>query len=117
MENDVHENARQEFLAGFAVYIHPFKSSDMILAERTREERLAYYERAQFLASHDVFRQELTEWKRKFYNELALQSLTDVERTALRKTLIAIQDFEKRIASLASFVHEKKSLQDIASKL
>lgn len=114
MEN---ESVRQEFQDAFAAYKHPFISSDMLLAEKTREERLAYYERAQFLATHDVFRQELTEWKRKFYNELALQTITDVERTALRKTLIAIQDFEKRIVSLAAFVHEKKSLQDIASKL
>lgn len=113
----MHESVRVIFESAFAAYEHPFVSSDMLLAKKTREERLMYYEKAQFLATHEVFRQEITEWKRKFYNELALQSLTDVERTALRKTLIAIQDFEKRIAALSMASHEKNALQDIASKL
>lgn len=97
----IHEKVNKEFEESFKAYEHPFQSSDEILNKKEKADRQHYMELAKLLEENPVFQQELTEWKRCFYNELALRSMTDIERTALRQTLIAIQAFEKRIHSLS----------------
>ena len=100
------ETALKAFYEVFNGYSYPFKSSDDILASKDEGHRAMYYEGAKKLCEDDVLKQEITEMKRNIYARLALQSMTDTERTAYRATLIAIVDFEKRLQSLAAMVKQ-----------
>ena len=96
--------ALEAFHELFSAYQYPFKSSDQLLEAQDTGARALYYERAKALTENEVLRQEITELKRGVYAQLALQSVTDVERTAYRSTLIAIVSFEKRLVALADRV-------------
>lgn len=106
MKKDLDSIALEAFKDVFSGYAYPFKSSDEILRSKDDGHRAFYYEKAKSLTENDVLQQEIQEWKRNLYAKLALQSMTDVERTAYRATLIAIVDFEKRFTSLAALVHK-----------
>lgn len=100
------ETALKAFYEVYGAYQYPFSSADKILASKDDGYRAMYYEGAKKLVEDEVLNQELTELKRNLYAKLALQSMTDVERTAYRTTLIALVDFEKRLQSLAAMVKQ-----------
>lgn len=107
--------ALQAFKAAFSGYAYPFKSSDDILQTKDDGYRAMYYEKAKSLTENEVLLQEIENWKKTLYAKLALTSMTDMERTAYRATLISIKDdFEKRLRSLADRVKslEIKSIPD-----
>lgn len=96
--------ALKAFQEAFTGYQYPFESSDRILESKDTGARAYYYEKAQTLVNDEVLKQELTEFKRSLYAKLALQSMTDIERTAYRVTLLAVNNFEKRLQALADRV-------------
>ena len=100
------ETALKAFYEVYGGYKHPFVSADQILASKDDGYRAMYYEGAKKLVEDEVLKQELMELKRSFYAKLALQSMTDTDRTAYRATLICINDFEKRLQSLAAMVKQ-----------
>lgn len=111
-----HEVVLQAFKQSFSGYDYPFKSSDDILNGIDEGQRSMYFEQAKTLIENPVLLQEIENWKKTLYAKLALTSMSDVERTAYRATLISIKDdFEKRLYSLANRVKrvEIKTNSDI----
>lgn len=104
------------FLERFQGYEIPFTSADQRIAKMEESARKGYYLAAKNLADNEVLKLEIAEWKRKLYTELALRSEDALERQGYRMTLIAIQEFEKRLQSLGN-LYASKPLQSLSDKL
>lgn len=103
LQQDAALNAFREL---FSAFRYPFASSDAKLDVMESGERAMYYEKSKGLIENDVWKQEIEEWKRHFYETLALSSINDMERTAYHVVLIAIKYFEKRLTTLATRVKQ-----------
>ncbi len=104
------------FIEEFKGFDCPFEGSETKLKAMNDGQRQHYYLQAKDLWSNEVLKSELIEWKRKLYTELALRSQTELERQGYRMTLIAIQEFEKRLGSL-SLLYSQKPLQSLQDRL
>lgn len=105
-----------EFYERFNGYLHAFETSDQMLQKLSKEDRRSYCDRVRELLEHTVLKQELTEWKRGLFTHLALRTTSELEQSCYRTTLVAIQDFEKRLKSVADRGMQER-FQGIADKL
>lgn len=85
----------------FEAYEFPFERSDDKILALGEGDRRAYFFQATKLLENPVWKQEIEELIRTFYQELALKALTKEEIHAYRLTLIAIKRLEERITELA----------------
>jgi len=90
------------FSKRYKAYSYPFDRSNDKIAEMKDAERTEYYRQAKDLLENRVYIQELQELIRKYYQELALKSISKEEIQAYRLTLKAIQDLDGRVKALAS---------------
>lgn len=90
----------------FAAYDYPFERADAQIAVMPIPERKEYFLQAKNLLANPVFKLEMQELVRKYYQELAIKSNGPVEQMAYRLTLKALQDLNKRVASLSSLYSE-----------
>ena len=104
MENELESITLKAFQEAYAAYKYPFASSDKLLEAKDSGYRAMYYEKAAALCTDEVLQQEIEEMRRTIYAHLALQSMTDVERTSYRATLIALVGFTKRLQALGERV-------------
>lgn len=86
----------------FKAYAYPFSRSNDRIAAMKDAERMEYYRQAKDLLDNRVYRQEMEEIVRRFYQELALKTPSNMEMQAYRLTLKLAQDLDGRIKSLAS---------------
>lgn len=85
----------------FRAYSYTFRRSDEIIEAMKDPERREYYRQAKELAENKVFRQEMEEMIRRYYQELSLKSTTKLEQQGYRMALLSLQDLDRRIKSLA----------------
>lgn len=104
------------FRKKFQAYVFPFESSDAKIAKMSDAEKKEYYRQAKDLLENRVFQQELQESIRKFYQELALKTGSVADMQAHRLTCTFIQDFHRRVMSLAT-LYQPPSINEIAKRL
>ena len=104
------------FYALFSGYAYSFDSSDSLIEKMGEGQRKEYYLQAKVLLENQVLRQEIKEWKRQLYAHLALKAMGDMECSAYRTTLLAVNKFEKRLNRLANS-HTQAPLRNFADKL
>lgn len=93
------------FQRWFAGYIFPFDRSSELILGMYEPERMEYYRQAKELIENRAYKQEIQELIRIYYQELAIKSTSKVEQTAYRLTIKALQDLDKRFATLATQYH------------
>lgn len=89
----------------FAGYVFPFDRSSSLILGMPEAERVEYFRQAKELRENRVYTLEIQELIRVYYQKLAVDSKTEVERTAYRLTVKALQDLDRRIQSLAVQYH------------
>lgn len=86
----------------YGTYHYPFMKADERIGKMNEAERTAYYNEALSLTGNKAFVLEMQELIRTVYSELACKSVSKVEQNAYRLTLKSLQDFDKRIRTLAN---------------
>ena len=91
----------------FAAYQFPFDKADAMINNKDNSERNVYYQKARDIIENSTFKSEYQEIIRKFYQELAIKTVTDEERQAYRLTLKFMKDLEERFLMLASLYKQE----------
>lgn len=105
MEYVKHRIIKWLFSYWFGMYVFPFDRSTETILGMSEPERTEYFRQAKDLLDNRAYKQEIQELIRVYFQELAVKSESDVERTAYRLTIKALQDLDKRMHTLATQYH------------
>lgn len=82
-------------------YLFPFERAKEKLMEMPVAQKVEYFRAAKDILENRVYQSEIQELIRTYYQQLAVKSSGSDEATAYRLTLMALQDFDKRLRELA----------------
>jgi hypothetical protein len=84
----------------FRYFVYPFESLDSIIYSMSKDDRNYYQLEARRTYRSKMWRMEMTELKKLFYKELALNSQSDIDRAGYRLALLFMRKLERRIKFL-----------------
>src|SRR3990167_11496094 len=102
MESEQIKNFITEHFKG---YEFPFEDANRAIEKLPGHERIEYYEEAGKIARSKVWKTELENLLRHYFSHLAFKASSEKnwsEVDCYRLTVLMIQDFDKRLQTLAS---------------
>lgn len=97
----------------YSDFDYPFENADYLISKLTKEQRETYYNDVKRFYQSNLYRIEITELKKLFYKELAMNSKSLDQVIGYRLALLFIRKLENRFKYLSTL----SSLEDKVDKI
>lgn len=97
----------------YSKFDYPFENADYLISKLTKDRKEEYYNDVKRFYHSDLYRIEITELKKLFYKELAINTKSVDQVIGYRLSLLFIRKLENRFKYLSTL----SSLEDKVDKI